>query len=77
MSVFPHLLLVTDELAKVTVIEHFRSSDQKRRRICLRRERSRGWPRRQGDLRMRPDVGRKRARAADELRPWSITMRRP
>jgi Fe-S cluster assembly protein SufD len=24
-SVFPHLLLVTDELAKVTVIEHFRS----------------------------------------------------
>jgi Fe-S cluster assembly protein SufD len=27
-SVFPHLLLVTDELAKVTVIEHFRSVDQ-------------------------------------------------
>src|SRR6266536_3388663 len=26
-SVFPHLLLVTDELAKVTVIEHFRSLD--------------------------------------------------
>ena len=25
MSIFPHLLLVTDELAKVTVIEHFRS----------------------------------------------------
>src|SRR5947207_15235998 len=24
-AVFPHLLLVTDELAKVTVIEHFRS----------------------------------------------------
>src|SRR4030095_4132488 len=28
-SVFPHLLLVTDELAKVTVVEHFRSLDQK------------------------------------------------
>src|SRR5213082_1546978 len=28
MAVFPHLLLVTDELAKVTVIEHFRSCDQ-------------------------------------------------
>jgi Fe-S cluster assembly protein SufD len=28
-SVFPHLLLVTDELAKVTVIEHFRSLDQR------------------------------------------------
>jgi Fe-S cluster assembly protein SufD len=28
-SVFPHLLLVTDELAKVTVIEHFRSCDQR------------------------------------------------
>jgi Fe-S cluster assembly protein SufD len=28
-SVFPHLLLVTDELAKVTVIEHFRSLDRK------------------------------------------------
>src|SRR5947208_7009500 len=27
MSVFPHLLLVTDELAKVTVIEHFRSCE--------------------------------------------------
>ena len=27
-AVFPHLLLVTDELAKVTVIEHFRSSDR-------------------------------------------------
>lgn len=29
MAVFPHLLLVTDELAKVTVIEHFRSCDQR------------------------------------------------
>src|SRR5215467_10249545 len=28
MSVFPHLLLVADELAKVTVIEHFRSCDR-------------------------------------------------
>jgi Fe-S cluster assembly protein SufD len=27
-SVFPHLLLVTDELAKVTVIEHFRSCNR-------------------------------------------------
>jgi Fe-S cluster assembly protein SufD len=27
-AVFPHLLLVTDELAKVTVIEHFRSFDR-------------------------------------------------
>src|SRR5881398_4125864 len=29
MSIFPHLLLVTDELAKVTVVEHFRSCDQR------------------------------------------------
>jgi Fe-S cluster assembly protein SufD len=29
MSVFPHLLLVADELAKVTVIEHFRSCDER------------------------------------------------
>jgi Fe-S cluster assembly protein SufD len=29
VSAFPHLLLVADELAKVTVIEHFRSCDQK------------------------------------------------
>jgi Fe-S cluster assembly protein SufD len=29
MSVFPHLLLVADELAKVTVVEHFRSCDQR------------------------------------------------
>jgi Fe-S cluster assembly protein SufD len=28
VSVFPHLLLVTDELAKVTVIEYFRSLDR-------------------------------------------------
>src|SRR5215471_18973568 len=28
MSIFPHLLLVTDALAKVTVIEHFRSCDR-------------------------------------------------
>ena len=28
MSIFPHLLLVTDELTKVTVIEHFRSCDR-------------------------------------------------
>jgi Fe-S cluster assembly protein SufD len=28
ISIFPHLLLVTDELAKVTVIEHFRSCDR-------------------------------------------------
>jgi len=28
MSIFPHLLLVTDELAKVTVVEHFRSCDR-------------------------------------------------
>ena len=29
MSIFPHLLLVADELAKVTVIEHFTSCDKK------------------------------------------------
>src|SRR6202045_780409 len=29
VSVFPHLLLVTDELAKVTVMEHFQSCDQR------------------------------------------------
>ena len=29
VSVFPHLLLVADELAKVTVIEHFNSCDKK------------------------------------------------
>ena len=29
MSIFPHLLLVADELAKVTVIEHFRSCDRR------------------------------------------------
>jgi len=28
MSIFPHLLIVTDELAKVTVIEHFRSCNR-------------------------------------------------
>ena len=28
VSIFPHLLLVTDELAKVTVVEHFRSCDR-------------------------------------------------
>src|SRR5438094_9051811 len=28
MAIFPHLLLVTDELAKVTVIEHFRSCNR-------------------------------------------------
>src|SRR5882724_8348654 len=28
MSIFPHLLLVTDELAKVTVIEHLRSCNR-------------------------------------------------
>ncbi len=40
MSIFPHLLLVTDELAKVTVIEHFRSCDQQARGFRLWRERS-------------------------------------
>jgi len=29
VSIFPHLLLVADELAKVTVIEHFNSCDKK------------------------------------------------
>ncbi len=29
VSVFPHLLLVTDELAKVTVVEHFRSCSRR------------------------------------------------
>ena len=29
VAIFPHLLLVADELAKVTVIEHFRSCDQR------------------------------------------------
>src|SRR5881296_1364901 len=28
VSIFPHLLLVTDELAKVTIIEHFRSCNR-------------------------------------------------
>ena len=31
-AVFPHLLLVTDELAKVTVIEHFHSAHRQSRR---------------------------------------------
>jgi len=30
-AVFPHMLLVADELSKVTVIEHFRSSESHRR----------------------------------------------
>jgi Fe-S cluster assembly protein SufD len=34
MSVFPHLLLVTDELAKVTVIEHFRSYNRQAGFAC-------------------------------------------
>ena len=39
---FPHLLLVTDELAKVTVIEHFRSCRPTHApRLRVRRERSR------------------------------------
>jgi Fe-S cluster assembly protein SufD len=29
VSVFPHLLLITDELARVTVVEHFRSCDRR------------------------------------------------
>ncbi|MFN2541909.1 MAG: Fe-S cluster assembly protein SufD [Chthoniobacterales bacterium] len=29
MSIFPHLLLLTDELATVTIIEHFQSCDRK------------------------------------------------
>src|SRR6266571_4424883 len=29
VSVFPHLLLIADELAKVTVVEHFRSCDRR------------------------------------------------
>ena len=57
MSVFPHLLLVADELAKVTVIEHFRSCDRARGRLRLRRERSHRRPWREGDLRVRAELG--------------------
>src|SRR5262245_50506916 len=35
MSVFPHLLLVADELAKVTVIEHFRSCSRTAPGFCF------------------------------------------
>ena len=35
MSVFPHLLLVADEMSKVTVIEHFRSFDKTAPRFRL------------------------------------------
>src|ERR1700737_3175987 len=38
MSIFPHLLLVTDELAKVTVIEHFRSCDRQGGRVARGRD---------------------------------------
>ena len=57
MSVFPHLLLVADELAKVTVIEHFRSCSRTARRLRLWRERShrRAWG--EGDIRVRAGVG--------------------
>ena len=57
MSVFPHLLLVADELAKVTVIEHFRSCEPNGRRLRLWRERShrRTWS--EGDIRVRAGVG--------------------
>ena len=61
--IFPHLLLVTDELAKVTVIEHFRSCERLRARIRLRRERSHRRPWREGHLRVRANLGRKCHRA--------------
>ena len=67
MSVFPHLLLVADELAKVTVIEHFRSCSRTRARLRLWRERShrRAW--REGDIRLRAELERERDRVANEL----------
>ena len=37
-AVFPHLLLVADEMSKVTVIEHFRSFDKTARGFRLRSE---------------------------------------
>jgi Fe-S cluster assembly protein SufD len=42
-AVFPHLLLVTDELAKVTVIEHFRSLDRSAEGRIRRGEQSPGF----------------------------------
>ena len=66
VSVFPHLLLVADELAKVTVIEHFNSCDKTRGRLRLWRERSHRRTGRESYLRLRANLGRKRARIADE-----------
>ncbi len=65
-SVFPHLLLVADELAKVTVIESFRSLDRARSRFRLRRKRPHRRTGRESHLRLRADLGRKRARFANE-----------
>ena len=66
-SAFPHLLLVTDELAKVTVIEHFRSVNEHvpgfacgvNDLVC------RPW--REGDVRVRAKLGRQCRRVADEF----------
>ena len=44
-AIFPHTLVVAEELSKVTVVEHFRSTDRRARRLRLRCKRlDRGEP---------------------------------
>ena len=38
-AIFPHTLVVAEDLSKVTLVEHFRSTDRQPRRLRLRRER--------------------------------------
>ena len=70
-AVFPHTLLIADELSKVTVIEHFRSAHPDAARFCLRRERPRGGPRREDELRLRAKLERKGARRSRSTPPRS------
>src|SRR5213083_400330 len=63
--VFPHLLLVTDELAKVTVIESFRSLDQQASGFAWS-ERLNYRPRRESGLHMRAKLGNQRRGPANE-----------
>ena len=57
MSVFPHLLLVADELAKVTVIEHFRSCSRTAPGFACGVNDLIAGPGREGDIRVRAGVG--------------------
>ena len=73
-STFPHTLIIAEAGSKVTLVDYFESDRDGGSRVCLRGERSDRRARREGDVSLRAELGRKSGLASRSTRRrWNAT----